>query len=94
MITEVKILRAGQPRPYADSVYEAEIRFNNFWDSTTGERPGEWDPGEDVVKMITKAMVHCFSDKEKPEWHEAILKKIFKVGRGFWFVRVEEPYCD
>jgi hypothetical protein len=89
---EVKTLHAGQPRPYADSRYEAELTFTNYWDSTTGERQGEYDPDESVVRDLTRIFVHNFYDK--PEWFNPYLKKTEKLGLGHWRVEVIEPYCD
>lgn len=89
---EVKILRAGQPRAYADSFYEAEIEFKNWWNSTTGEREGKWDPDENFVRQITRMMVQPYADNA--EWHQARLEKIEKLGVGKWKVLVVEPYLD
>jgi hypothetical protein len=89
---EVKLLHAGQPRPYADSRREAELIFKNWWDSTTGEREGNWDPEEELVRQLTKLLVADF--KEKPVWHENRLQKIEKLGVGRWLVEVIEPFCD
>lgn len=61
-VIEVRMLRSGQPRAYSDSFYEAEIRFSNFWDSTTGEREGTWCPDESRAREIARLFVHGFND--------------------------------
>lgn len=60
-VIEVRMLRSGQPRAYSDSFYEAEIRFSNFWDSTTGEREGTWCPDESRAREIARLFVHGFN---------------------------------
>ncbi|MFA5419616.1 MAG: hypothetical protein WC341_14290 [Bacteroidales bacterium] len=91
-LIEIKTIRAGQPRPYADSAYEAEIIFKNWWESTTGEREGSYDPDEETVKKVASLLFRRFV--EKPEWHDPRLERISKTGPGKWSVLVVEPYLD
>lgn len=90
---EVKLLRGGQARPYADSEYEAEIVFRNWWDSKTGEREGNWDPDEKRVREAARWFVCHFEDNPVSAM-EPHLKSIEKLERGHWRVLVVEPYTD
>jgi len=90
---DVKILRSGQPRPYADRVYEAEITGRIWWDSLTGEREGTWTPSEAQAKVVARAFVQPFSEDPAPGALDARLKTIIHIPGG-WRVVVVEPYCD
>jgi len=90
---EIKDIRCGQPRPYADSIYEAELTFENWWDAMDGEKQGAWDPPEEFVKRVAQLLVHPFED---PPRHplDSRLRSIVKLGRGRWRVEIVEPFCD
>lgn len=79
-------LQRGQPRPYADSIYEADIE--------TSEPIGDF-----VAKKIARALVREFDDEPK-DWASAKLD-VFRPSEpdrhGFskkWRVRVTEAYTD
>jgi len=91
---EVRTIRAGQPRAYADSVYESDIIFSNWWDSTTGEREGNWCPHRDTVKKLAALLVHDFVDSENRHMLDPYLESISKVGPQVWKVVIIDPYCD
>ena len=97
-VITIEHLRGGQPRPYADSVYEAKI---------TAERHGVFTNGrvipyyltEAEVKKLTRMFVHGFSDN--PEWDQSRLKYLLPVkpkvisGKpqsGAWKVSIVQPY--
>lgn len=85
------MLRAGQPRPYADSTYEAEIELDG---ERYGKRP---DFGEERVADASKGIVRPWTrrkDDPKREWWEAYLDSIEKIAPHTWRVRIVEPYCD
>ena len=91
----VKHLQHGQPRRYADHIYESEITIE-------GERA--WDRlVEDQVKNLAKAVVHPFHD-EPEGWASARLDEVTRLSseredklgacREVWRVRVRVPYTD
>jgi hypothetical protein len=89
----VERLRAGQPRAYADSVYEAILRVE--WVPYFLNQPEEWAPAqfeESVIKRYVRALVHEFSDK--PEFLEPSLTMLKKEATGVWHAIVTQPYCD
>jgi len=92
VVIEIIFTRSGQPRPYADSVYEGTIIFSNYWDSSTGEREGAWDPDIAVVKQTVQLYLHRFTEPKTAM--EPWLDLVEKVDRGRWHVRVIAPYLD
>ena len=68
MVTEDKnsvtvtrtMLRAGQPRPYADSIYEAILTIR-YGDGT----PVMWQRG--VIEPLVKALVHNYETTQR-QW--------------------------
>lgn len=89
----VEMISAGQPRPYADSRYEARLTFTS-----------QSDPGyafekisEDIVSRVAYGLVreHCHrKPKDKREWHESYLDVARQEKPGVWFVRIVQPYTD
>lgn len=79
----ISTLRAGQPRPYADSEYEYEIKFE-----IVKEEDGEFEL-EDVpdacALMRCKGMpgIGTFKiDEDKPEWHDTQVRSFIRTGVG------------
>lgn len=97
----VRHIRGGQPRPYADSVYESEIIFAGKNGST---KPESYTsvlgscPHRDVVAAIAKVLVHEFQEGESDNPFGSQLQTLECVekGDGFsrWRVIVVVPYCD
>ena len=85
---KVTTLRAGQPRPYADSEYEYEIETNC---------------GEFAVKIFCTRIIHG-AKYDYSEWEKSKEKdyavyftgyyKLTKTGENTWKYYVFEPYCD
>ncbi len=92
VVIEIKRLRAGQPRAYADTVYESEITGRNWWDSTTGEREGNWQISEEQARELAYHFV-CRYVREPRHALDTQLKTLTKIPRG-WRVVIVEPYCD
>lgn len=90
VVWKVRPISAGQPRPYADSVYESEIELDGHW--YTG-RP---DFGREVVKRAVHALVRPFAAEkgESRQWHEAWLESLEKIEPHLWRAVVIEPYLD
>jgi hypothetical protein len=94
LVVEMRRIRSGQLRPYGDSVYEADLVFSNYWDSTKGEQPGTWCPNEPAVRAMAKILVRHFDDDAGPGGLGPYLKSIHKTGPQTWRVLIVEPYCD
>ena len=82
-------IRSGQPRAYADSVYEFDMIF-------TANRGKDgwidvWYPTRESAIKYAKAHQEFF---EKPEWHQPALKEFKEVEKGKWHVIIEQPYLD
>jgi hypothetical protein len=81
----VKHLSAGQPRPYADSVYEAIIQITD-----AAGTPAKWN--REVVLPVARCLVHDWSDK--PEFLEPRLAQCENTAPGTWHIKVVQPYAD
>jgi hypothetical protein len=89
---DVEHITSGQPRPYADSIYEAELRFTNWWRSLTGPRKGTWEPKESDVRELARILVHPFEDQ--PTFGSAHLKSLTREAPQTWRVLIVDPYLD
>jgi hypothetical protein len=76
----LNIIRAGQPRAYADSVYEGVFTFS-------------WQPNETDVKAIAKVMLHPFVD-EPTHALESRLQKFEKRTPNQWHIEILSPFTD
>lgn len=88
----VEILAAGQPRPYADSRWEARLTL-----SSSSDPDFKFDRiSEEVVRRIAYGLVREYSNKpkEKREWYESYLDVARQEKPGVWFVRIVQPYTD
>jgi hypothetical protein len=90
---EVKWLRSGQPRRYADTVREAEIIVKGYVDDGTIEKQSSWDPGESVIRDLARVLVADFDD-QPTHGLQHHLESIKKLAPGHWRVLIIEPYCD
>jgi hypothetical protein len=90
VIWKVRTIQAGHPRPYADSIFEAEIELDGVW--YTG-RP---DFGEERVAEASKGLMRNWNKRkdESREWWETYLESIQKVAPHTWRVKIVQPYCD
>jgi hypothetical protein len=86
----VELVRAGQPRAYADHVYEAYLTFSVpeglGWSSKYGRK-------EEQVKPYIPLFVHPFVEENR-QWHQPWLEKLEQVSPGRWHVIVKSPYLD
>lgn len=89
-LIEIETIKAGQPRPYADSVYEFVFTFS-------GGVTGKYTPMKDKVLELA---LYWFNhknvalDKEKREWFQPYLDKIEKLDENKWSVKFIDPYLD
>lgn len=90
-------LRAGQPRPYADSVYEYIITVE--WIKSTHPRDVTpvWEPN-DISEEVVKKLIRGFADvkfpEEKPDWYETTVTSFTKIGPGKWRLQANRAYTD
>lgn len=88
---EIRWFESGQPRAYADSVYDAEIVFG-----TDAKWARGWHPPQDSVEKIAAAVMgRKFKlPHEERQWHETHAEKFEEIEPGRWRVRLIQPYCD
>ena len=107
---EIESLRSGQARPYADSIYEANISIFNV--GTLNDGSGFYDSlTKETVIKIAKMFVRNFEDEPQgwfspklvrcepigptPEMTERCTHPKWKPGRDTrWNVVVREEYTD
>jgi len=99
---EVEWIQAGQPRAYADSVYEAKISFMQKNAIRQGEVTKRYVT-EDEAKKIAQMFVRPFHEGSDRAWHHAKLavcamldaKKAMGAEKASqWRVKIVEPYKD
>lgn len=83
---EVEYLQMGQPRAYADSIYEAKIKV-------ISEGIFNSDPEEEMIKRYANILVHNF-EGTKPQLGKCHLEEIKKLEKGYWYVKIVYPYDD
>ena len=84
--------RAGQPRPYADHIYEFTVTVEWVPYKDGG---GIWEPNDGLNEAIVIRHARAFQPwHDKPEWHQPRLKSKRKIGPGVWQFIVTEPYLD
>lgn len=91
VIYKVTTIQSGQPRPYADSVYEYNIELSGDW---YGSRP---DFGQEVIERAAQGLTRGWAKrKDDPdrEWHQSYLDSFEKLAPSSWQVRIVEPYLD
>mgnify|MGYP001577337039 FL=1 len=93
LIIEIETLKAGQPRAYADSVYEYLITVKNYWESTTGLREGSFSQKEQDIKYLVKTFSRHFEDEPKC-WADARLSAFEKIDFRTFRITIIEPYTD
>lgn len=87
-VIEIETKRAGQPRPYADSVYEDILTF-------TDDR-GKWTPRLEEVRKIA---IGLYGDRVKEksdvrEFWEPYFEEIIQLSENSWRVIIIDPYKD
>lgn len=91
----VTCLAAGQPRPYADSIYRYIMLIE--WQGMAGyKNPDASFEPRDLVDAVARRIANGVTRgwKENPQWHEARLRKFNKVAPGTWEIEIVEPYLD
>lgn len=83
---QVECLQAGQPRAYADSLYEYRITFTST--SRFMSRPQE-----ETVRNHLRA-VHPFKMKGEAEWWEDTLQELRELEPGVWYALIVRVYND
>lgn len=88
----VENIRAGQPRPYADSIYEFTIFAEWIPYGKTELEPVKWI--ELIFISHAKGISYFKLKTEKREWHEKYLDSVVKVGEGKYKFIIIEPFTD
>lgn len=92
----VEHIRSGQPRPYADSVYEAIITIEGGIPSSQKGYDLRWRGQESTIKEIAKMFVRNFADTPTP--FQTGLTEIEMIEETDfcrrWRVVIVEPYTD
>ena len=92
----VETLAAGQPQPYADSVYIYRMACEQV--GHVGDAAKQFNPRdltEDYAKKIAKTICRDFKElSEKPEWHEPRLERFEQVHPGVWEMKITLEYTD
>lgn len=89
----VETVRAGQPRPYADSVYEyiMTLEWIPYGNSEDGFQPRKL--AKDAAMAIAKGACRNFYEKkDKPEWHLPILQSMTEIDTGKWNLIIKLAY--
>lgn len=84
--------QSGQPRPYADSIYEATLEFDQSAPWTD-----KWTPPEVMVIQMARGLMNRGNFKLKDEeraWHETYAEKVEKLAPNKWRIKLIQPYCD
>lgn len=92
-------LRCGQPRPYADAVYEAELTFTG---KNTSTKPEKFvsvlgcHPTADWVRKIAHLLVHEYSDSNTgmSPYLSHCTEKEKGDGYSKWLACVVVPFTD
>jgi hypothetical protein len=92
LVVELQVLNYGQPRPYADTIWEAILTIN-------ASPLGKWVPTEEMVKKIVREYFYESSfplrDKQgEGMWYEDYFDKVIQKSDGSWLVRIISPYKD
>lgn len=85
----IDTIQAGQPRAYADSIYENVLTYEGNGPLLPG---ASFRPAESLVKRHARVLVHEWNDE--PNWHDDRLDFVREEKPGVWRVRVISPYLD
>lgn len=89
----IEWIHSGQPRPYADSLYEFTI-LCEWWPYKPKGEVIDWEPcdlTEGLVDQAAKALARNFYTKER-NWASPFLQSRIKVSTGKWKYRISEAY--
>ena len=84
---EVEILQYGQPRAYADHIYEGYLRYssNGLWGS---------EVDMETAKKEAKVLIRNFVEKEGKEWHQTYLEECRNEVKNVFYFKIIQPYID
>lgn len=92
----VETLSAGQPRPYADSIYLYRVTIE--WQGMQGykDKDAPWvtrpELSTSVVALILRGL--CGGWHDEPGMFGRRLEYMKHLGDGMWEVKIVEPYDD
>jgi|tagenome__1003787_1003787.scaffolds.fasta_scaffold15983758_1 hypothetical protein len=86
---EIERIRAGQPRPHTDCVYEAIYTFS-------GGYRGMWEPTRETVLKYVKAGYYdgFYAGEGQQQPGQAYLKELEQLTKSKWRAVIVEPYMD
>lgn len=93
----IETLRAGQPRPYADSFYTYRVRFE--YQVGIGEQKGQYAPMTKYTEQDAIAALRLFSrpfktKDENPGWSELTLTGVRKESDGVFVIDLVSAFTD
>lgn len=89
----VELVAAGQPRPYADTFYEAYLKYDYQWRDAAGNmQKGSYRPNCTEVRDDVRRFVAGFPSY--PQMLDPYVDVFNEVAPGEWHVRVVVPYND
>ena len=89
---------AGQPRPYADSIYDFTVTCE-WIPYAKGKSPNDktrtdWVPNDLPEKRFTE-MARVFNPwLDNPKWYEPHLMSVTQIDCGIWRYVITEVYTD
>ena len=99
----IQTLTAGQPRPYADSVYKYKVSAVLYWQNAKGELvEGVAGTNPETALFLAKqAYGQEVKDiGEQREWHSAYVQDVVPEGQELegraeaWVVTIIDPFKD
>lgn len=75
---KITYTQAGQPRPYADSVYRGHVTA---------------DSRQEAVETLSTAFRHDLEGEEQ-EWHHPRLESLSEASNGLWAFHIILPFTD
>ena len=82
---KVEIIKAGQARPYDDTIYEAYLTYDS-------EQAWASHPDREMVMREARVLVHDFEGEEYSQL--PYLKKLEEIEHNKWYVVIVQPYTD
>jgi hypothetical protein len=91
ILVHVEHTRNGQPRAYADSVFEGILTFTQV--PADGGAPVLYD-GLTMEQVRDQYSRRIANWAEKPDWFDVKLYGVFKKSPGVWEVKCTQAYND
>ena len=88
-LLEIEVLRAGQPKAYADNVFEAVLTFSGAYNGT-------WTPARETVLKYVKACYYenFYAGEGQQEPYQTYLDSLEQIADNQWRVIIVSPSTD